>query len=717
MRLLEAELFNICQHRYQHMRFSRGLTGLLGPNGSGKSNALAAIYFAITGDISRFRLNKRDEVICQFAGADEEVGVRVVMQHHGVIATVERYIRPNKRKLVIGEESPIYGDKEITQKLEKWFGMPMKVIGQYVFVNQWEMFSLLQSGPAERAKDLYRLFGIDKAEECYDVVGDRINSLDSQAPAIDIDAARSRLIASRTKLRELEGRVMQINGTLPADYDPNKDPMKVIVEKWQTKRRLITDLERLEEDLKTLSVQQFDANTELALMDEKLAVHKALYEDALPAEERAKQQLALWTTYEQVKQRKDTIQKQLDNLAVERGALVMPVKPDNYIDDDEAFLKKYDLIKTRYQTAVDYLNLVGDCAACPTCGTPSEKYAAQKLEYERQRDEYGEQLKKWNQARSVSQRYRDNRMAYLRKKGGLDANISFLTEQLNSFELLEAPTEDKDSLQGRLAHMASLRKSLGDANAKRLTVHNQVTRRGGQIEAILAEMKLKKEQVELLPVSQDEYDTAVSAIDLGRRLWQERASLQSEISVAKRSISDDEVAIEEAAEALAKKETVDAWKGELAAVRAVVHRNALPKDIAQSHLEQLEDKMNAALSDLGVDFRVRSQDGLKFQAEFPDGRKVAAESLSGGEMVVFAIAWRLAVNTRFANDIGLLCLDEPTAGLDKDRLGCLRTALEKMRTMSSSRGLQCVIITHESNLMSLFDQVIELQAPALSREV
>jgi DNA repair exonuclease SbcCD ATPase subunit len=89
---------------------------------------------------------------------------------------------------------------------------------------------------------------------------------------------------------------------------------------------------------------------------------------------------------------------------------------------------------------------------------------------------------------------------------------------------------------------------------------------------------------------------------------------------------------------------------------------------------------------------------------------VPAERLSGGEMVVFAIAFRMAVNSMYARGLGALVLDEPTAGLDRDNIGCLETALEKMKTVAQARGLQVILVTHEPMLHSLFDHVIELPA-------
>ena len=53
-------------------------------------------------------------------------------------------------------------------------------------------------------------------------------------------------------------------------------------------------------------------------------------------------------------------------------------------------------------------------------------------------------------------------------------------------------------------------------------------------------------------------------------------------------------------------------------------------------------------------------------------------------------------------------LDEPTVYLDSDRVDSVLTLLEKAKGYSKSAGLQLVVITHETRLAGVFDQVIEL---------
>jgi DNA repair exonuclease SbcCD ATPase subunit len=62
----------------------------------------------------------------------------------------------------------------------------------------------------------------------------------------------------------------------------------------------------------------------------------------------------------------------------------------------------------------------------------------------------------------------------------------------------------------------------------------------------------------------------------------------------------------------------------------------------------------------------------------------------------------------FAGKIGFLSLDEPTASLDQHSLGALEVALGRLRDLSESTGLQCLLVTHEPSLAGLFDGVLQL---------
>jgi len=127
-----------------------------------------------------------------------------------------------------------------------------------------------------------------------------------------------------------------------------------------------------------------------------------------------------------------------------------------------------------------------------------------------------------------------------------------------------------------------------------------------------------------------------------------------------------------------------------------------------SVLEDLVDQVNELLNEFDGPFYVSAGDDLSFTVHNPDGSSEPAASKSGGEMVVLAIAYRLAVNSRFARDVGMMVLDEPSAFLDQKNLGCLASVLQRICEVMKQRRQQLIMITHDQRLERVFDQLIEL---------
>jgi exonuclease SbcC len=139
-----------------------------------------------------------------------------------------------------------------------------------------------------------------------------------------------------------------------------------------------------------------------------------------------------------------------------------------------------------------------------------------------------------------------------------------------------------------------------------------------------------------------------------------------------------------------------------------MHKSNLPKRLTVNYLKKTVVKMNEYLEDFNAPFRIYSDDELVFWAKFNDGRKLPAARLSGGEKVVLALAFRLAVQFGVAAGVNLLVLDEPTVGLDDDNIECLATAFNRLRAMSKSSGLQVLVVSHEKAMERMCDHTLSL---------
>jgi DNA repair exonuclease SbcCD ATPase subunit len=246
----------------------------------------------------------------------------------------------------------------------------------------------------------------------------------------------------------------------------------------------------------------------------------------------------------------------------------------------------------------------------------------------------------------------------------------------------------------------------------------------GEIQTKLAAIRDKQYQVnawqagldgfseriaELQPgLDADVVTAAQTAIEANQLAYSSRIRLQGQRDEAGAAVVSAQARFARAEESVRQASRNVEFSSHLGSVRDILHRDNLPKLVAQNYLELLETDINEILEIFGTDFRVSARDGLGFIADFPDGRSQPAPRLSGGQKVVLALAFRISVNSLFAADLGIITLDEPTAYLDDENIGCLDVALARLRSLSESRGLQCILITHEKGLGHLFDHVVQL---------
>jgi hypothetical protein len=138
------------------------------------------------------------------------------------------------------------------------------------------------------------------------------------------------------------------------------------------------------------------------------------------------------------------------------------------------------------------------------------------------------------------------------------------------------------------------------------------------------------------------------------------------------------------------------------------HWNSLPKTVSQANMEMMVDDINENLGLFDNPFYVEASSDLTFLAYFPGKPPVKASQLSGGQKVILAIAFRAALDRVFGHDVGMMFLDEPTAGLDADNVTYFHDALQQLASKVSG-DRQLVVITHVQSLGGVFDQLVEIQ--------
>ena len=229
-----------------------------------------------------------------------------------------------------------------------------------------------------------------------------------------------------------------------------------------------------------------------------------------------------------------------------------------------------------------------------------------------------------------------------------------------------------------------------------------------QVEQLLSQVDKIRAQV-VRTISAEEVEEAKRTMRTLREAVTVKRECYARLSTLKSSRNSLRTLLDKAERQAADSAHNAGWRKVLEEAKAVLHRDAAPSQAAKACLEDLTVDHNRRLECLGARYRVTVNHAGDLYAHYHDGTsttRVHSMLLSGGEQATLGLAWRIALLDRYAPNVGVLCLDEPTNGLDRERVGCLKAALEAWKPHGSSR--QFVVVTHDRSLLSVFDHVIEL---------
>lgn len=712
MQLVRLLLHNFRIHKDLEIDFQPiaqgGLLGIVGPNGSGKSTIVSAIHAFLTGDFRRLP-GTRQEQVSQLADADDESYGELTIAHHGRQAVIRRSFRPQSRTLAM--DGQLYTrEKDIAYHLENSFNLTANLAGEYLFVAQRELLGFLDQTPANRMKSLHTLFRLDQVEKCYHILGEHLLSLPALPALQDEDKLKQEKDAA---IQALAGLVEQLKPL------PHENPTNILLYLKKVNTQLAKQRELIrvkinhDNTLKHLAGKLEEAHREEA----EIGSNRGVLQAALPVDE-----LTQLRQQQEGQVRRQQILSKLSDIGSSIIDLEITLDDPQIKATYEAWTKDLEeqLVSCRNRLyALDkFLSAfdpdTGD-AQCPTCGTQttqlSGRYNDYKLEYHTVvQPEFARLI----EAKEQWQAELDASGTRERERGHCQGIRDALLEDrdLLTEELLNYPVLDIDKLFQRVQYLEGIQQSLQVLEYSWQTAQREVTfLQDRWQEAELRSLQLVKEilpGLEELEQAAVRMEAELPLAQLRLELEVQQTSWQLRLQQAEAGLID----LETIKQQIAKEQS---WRQRISYLREeVFHRDHLPAQLTKKYLQSLEGLVARYLEGFGASFRVSTDEDLNFRAHFNDGRDVQADALSGGEQVIFALSWRLAIHSAFAGSIGLLCLDEPTAGLDKERLDQLRKGLIDLRTMAASTGLQCLIITHDSSFMPLFDQIVQLQCPLSS---
>ena len=712
MQILSVRLKNVCQMRDLAFTLSPGMNAFIGPNGSGKSNTLKGIYAALTNDWSR-NAGSKEMNICQAAGPKEKSEIELVFQHHGATYRLLRQLRPNKQELIIPGEEPITRDVLVNARVAQILGVSAEILDHYVFIDQWAMFDFLTVTDTERAKTFARLFGTLEAERTWQAVGEVLNGIEVPQVLADLDNYRLELQQTLRRIEELDAQLAEF-ADLPERPNPNDDEDTRAIREAHRRRVLDNEIEQIERRLQTLFQDLADKERERAGFASDLESLRQARCSGQEVVEAAKAALASWQVLKEIQQSRARIEQQLKCVESESVLKKKPSRGDLYVSDlDGPFNERHDFLEaeiSRLEKFVKSFDPVTGVAECPTCYTPAV-YLREAVEEAKRvlpdlKKEYEDKHSRIEYSRRVDREERE----YYEWYAGWSQRVEALRKQVADLETVSRPDCDEETLKQIVAEAMELDQAIEDVENELNGIDREIATLRGRVQS--EERRLAEARAERGFLSvygpEEELERIERRIAARAAAFETRARLRGERRSEQRHLKSlqDSVAMLEGRRAEADR--VHSWVRHLIEIREVLHRDNLPRIVAQHYLRELQIDTNAFLEVFEAPFRVETDEKLSFRAVFHDGRNQPAVRLSGGEKVVLALAFRLSVNLMFAQDVGLLCLDEPTVGLDEHNLHCLKTALERLKELTRSRGLQVILVTHERGIGYLFDKVIDM---------
>lgn len=710
MRLISLDLENVGPHRKLHWEFGSGVIGIFGPNGSGKSNAInIGCYAALTNDYGR-GVGGQEGQICQQKKADEISQIVLKGQQASTVFEITRILYPKvKHKMVVGGKE-LHSARDIQQELENILDIKRQLLDDYVFVPQWELINFFRLTPAARAKSFAYVCRTIRAEKLYDAIGNELNLARPMAETVTDNRDDIRRQIGEYQDRQL---LSQVQLDTASEGLMNADDLarcQEIIKRQERRARLLEALTGRQNDVKIKLSLARDATAAAKAAVEQVTIWEPHLVEAQEKAAEAKQRQAVWTVERKRRQDFLACKREYDTLR----AKVIKEPVTDIEETTEELRKQQQQLVLAIQPHSDLVNRFDDLedgatATCHTCGQSLTDVLVRVAQARSALTPLQLELTKVLSLLVLRDTYDKASVKWAGDLGTKNRQLITLQERLEAFGEVPDPQrldEDEcsrifDDLQNMDQRLQLIR---GAARSAELKKADHIARH----KAAKAELEAAELKIQELSIPAAEYGEADRRLEAHKAAELDVREHETRVSEWGGFISQWQKELKRVTLTLKRTKKARRYLKLLSRVRQVVHRDNLPYKVHQRALLRMEDGINETLEQFDSPFRVTTEEGLSYVAHFPNGTVKPAEGLSGGQQVVLALALRWALNSLFANQIGMMILDEPTAGLDQRNLDCLESALVGLSEVARSRGYQLIMITHEQRLERVFDQVITL---------
>lgn len=705
MRINDVELKNIGPHRKLSVVFESGLIGLLGQNGAGKSTLVNSVYAALTNDFSRFSVPK-PEIINNSSGKEDSY-IKLSGTHRGQNFQLIRWLRPNKSELSF-QGNNYYKATEINQIIEDQLGISKLIIDKYVFVNQWDMFQFIDQTDSERAKIFQYLCGTEQSAKIHAVCSNFVARYQNSEVFDNSEELESAVKAAHESMTRNKKKCLSLKETMIEAEEVAKIQEKLdnYSEAKNAEKRLHANQEKLEkakDSCASYSKQKIKIKKLVAKMESELNDFKSTdkYKAAVSYIDNCEKTKKVQAEVSELTTRVSSLKEDLADLK-------KPSKPENYIDDSDRQTSIIQLAQFKAEIASNEDVLedfkLDEEAFCPHCkqAVPADyvkNIAAKQNDLKLQAESltntleaslrFDRALKRYSElASSISSNIEKANFRLSLLENSKDTAAGIDEEEANA--LIEEAKLKQDDLGYYQSKLTDIKKFLSESEGISSTLQNSIDSDLLLINAAISGADANQYRIELEQhfSAEKEYNIALGTYRESKRNWKKHKELLASLNKK----------LEERAKIQNLLETISS-------AGDVFHWNNLPKTVAQANMELLVDDINENLAMFNNPFHVEAGTDLTFKVFFPGKPAVKAKQLSGGQKVVLAISFRAAIDQVFGHNVGMMFLDEPTAGLDDDNVSYFHTALQQLaKKVTGDR--QLVVITHVKELSNVFDQLV-----------
>lgn len=711
MHVVGLEFKNFCIFGHLKVALTRGSIGVFGRNGAGKSSFLNGVYALITNDFGRF-YGVKEDCVRNTAEPGEDSFISGQVKHGQHTLDIKRKLRAGRSstEVVIDGGKTITDAKKAQEAIDAVLGIDRRMLDLYVFKTQDRIYDFLTAQPAERAKAYQTLCRTEKCEEIWEFLG-TILSKDTEIvqEVVDNSDELEQIISTyKAKIAEFDSAYLAeqellLNGKSEASA-------KELIRKHERLEELIPQrdalLERRNRQVEKERAAKEALTTAKSARDAAKECAENLREDA----EAAKVALKAFSAYKRYNERVASLEEETAALAAEGKKNKPPRLDAEYAKLSLASLRSDVVTKSNAladaKKIVDAFKKTG-VIACPTCGT-SVRSLQEHLDEKRELvTKVPGEVARLSAAITILEDFDKAKRAYDNWKAGFDARVAANKKALEELAAVKSPKGDADDLR---ATVESYEKAVSRVETRQQAFEeakDAVMRAETQVHSLHDLVATVEEEI-----AENSCDEAT--VEKARRRLREHtaaqvniARLQGERRGTEKQLDDKENELKRLRERLSRSKRVRRLAGVVERAREVLHRDRLPRQVAVENLQRMEGDINDGLESFGSPFWVEGDERLSFIAHKPGEPPQPAERLSTGQRVVLAMAFWPAVASLWRHDLGMLVLDEPTANLDETNRRFLADTLSAM-TAKVRGNRQLLLVTHDPNLRTSFDQVIDL---------